>query len=593
MLISSPSAQHVDARGISSFLDAIESDPRIEPHGLIVQRHGHRIAEGYWAPHTAGSSRLVYSLSKSFTGTALGLLVGDGRLSLDDLVGDHLPELFDDDTPEAVRRMRIRDIASMASGHAAETLLDSVLADPDDPVRGFLTIAPDAEPGTLFAYNQPPVLALARILERVAGERLADLLRRRVLDPIGAGDLRWRQIAGSDMGFSGVFTSLDTVARLGQLHLDDGVWDGRRILPEGWVAAASSLQTPNGDWEQVDWQQGYGFQFWMARHGYRGDGAYGQFMVILPEHDAVVAMFSCTDQMQDVLDAMWEHLLPAMGNGTDCGGVDTDEALAERMCHLALPTVGERLGGVAPDDIACDVLPSARVAVRRTSRSPASTPTERASPSTRRRVRSPWRSASGGRSTARSLRAPPGSGTAGSPSTWCSSTPRTASRSNSIRPRPRSSPDGRSCRCSVSVPTIVSLRCGRCPTERFADATAVRHADGKIVSQSRRMLTVTQPSRSATAVIGSVSSKVAAVLSYANSRSPSSWSTSMARPPCGLAWAHSSISRSPPELPAANSGGLPIWLWMCSILAPPSFALPICVTVRRTTGRPSSSRSNR
>jgi CubicO group peptidase (beta-lactamase class C family) len=352
MLISSPSAQHVDARGISSFLDAIESDPRIEPHGLIVQRHGHRIAEGYWAPHTAGSSRLVYSLSKSFTGTALGLLVGDGRLSLDDLVGDHLPELFDDDTPEAVRRMRIRDIASMASGHAAETLLDSVLADPDDPVRGFLTIAPDAEPGTLFAYNQPPVLALARILERVAGERLADLLRRRVLDPIGAGDLRWRQIAGSDMGFSGVFTSLDTVARLGQLHLDDGVWDGRRILPEGWVAAASSLQTPNGDWEQVDWQQGYGFQFWMARHGYRGDGAYGQFMVILPEHDAVVAMFSCTDQMQDVLDAMWEHLLPAMGNGTDCGGVDTDEALAERMCHLALPTVGERLGAAAPDDIA-------------------------------------------------------------------------------------------------------------------------------------------------------------------------------------------------------------------------------------------------
>jgi CubicO group peptidase (beta-lactamase class C family) len=352
MLISSPSAQHVDARGISSFLDAIESDPRIEPHGLIVQRHGHRIAEGYWAPHTGGSSRLVYSLSKSFTGTALGLLVGDGRLSLDDLVGDHLPELFDDDTPEAVRRMRIRDIASMASGHAAETLLDSVLADPDDPVRGFLTIAPDAEPGTLFAYNQPPVLALARILERVAGERLADLLRRRVLDPIGAGDLRWRQIAGSDMGFSGVFTSLDTVARLGQLHLDDGVWDGRRILPEGWVAAASSLQTPNGDWEQVDWQQGYGFQFWMARHGYRGDGAYGQFMVILPEHDAVVAMFSCTDQMQDVLDAMWEHLLPAMGNGTDRGGVDTDEALAERMRHLALPTVGERLGAAAPDDIA-------------------------------------------------------------------------------------------------------------------------------------------------------------------------------------------------------------------------------------------------
>ncbi len=79
-----------------AFLDALERDPRVEPHGLIIQRHGHRIAEGYWAPHTGGRARLVYSLSKSFTGTALALQLGDGRLSLDDLVSDHLPELFDD-----------------------------------------------------------------------------------------------------------------------------------------------------------------------------------------------------------------------------------------------------------------------------------------------------------------------------------------------------------------------------------------------------------------------------------------------------------------------------------------------------------------
>jgi CubicO group peptidase (beta-lactamase class C family) len=344
---SSPSAQGVDAAGISDFLDAIESDPRIEPHGLIVHRHGRRIVEGYWAPHTGDRSRLVYSLSKSFTGTALGLLVGDGRLSLDDLVSDHLPELFDDATPDAIRRLRIRHIASMASGHAAETLLDAVVADPDDPVHGFLTIPPDAEPGTIFAYNQPPVLTLARILERVAGERLADQLRPRVLDPIGAGELRWRQLAGHDMGFSGVFTNLDTIARLGQLYLDDGVWDGRRILPEGWVATASSVQTPNGDWDQIDWQQGYGFQFWMSRHGYRGDGAFGQFMVILPDEDLVVAMFSCTDEMQAVLDALWDHVLPALDRTPTAG---SDDALAGRMADLGLPTATERLGGVSFGD---------------------------------------------------------------------------------------------------------------------------------------------------------------------------------------------------------------------------------------------------
>lgn len=346
---SSPSAEGVDAAGILAFLDVLDSDPRIEPHGLIVQRHGRRIAEGWWAPHAATDVRLVYSLSKSFTGTALGLQLGEGRLSLDDLVVDHLPELFDDDTPDPTRRMRIRHIASMASGHTAETLLDAYLSDPDDPVRGFLSIAPDADPGTVFAYNQPTTLTLARILERLAGERLVDHLRPRVLDPIGAGDLRWRRLAGTDMGFSGVFTTLDTIARLGQLYLDDGTWDGRRILPEGWVAAASTVQTPNGDWDEVDWQQGYGFQFWMSRHGYRGDGAFGQFMVILPEHDTVVAMFSCTDDMQLVLDALWEHLLPAIGRRGDAAG---DDALAARLRVLSTPTVAERLGGSAPRDVA-------------------------------------------------------------------------------------------------------------------------------------------------------------------------------------------------------------------------------------------------
>ena len=347
---SSPSAQGVRPEGISAFLDAIEADTRIEPHGLIVQRHGTRIVEGYWAPHSGDRARLVYSLSKSFTGTALGLALGEGRLSLDDLVSDHLPELFDDDTPEATRRMRIRHIASMSSGHAAETVLEAFAADPDDPVHGFLTIPPDAEPGTLFAYNQPPVLTLARILQNLTGERLTDYLRPRVLDPLGVGDLTWRQLpSGGELGYSGVYTNLDAIARLGQLYLDDGVADGRRLLPAGWVADASSVQTPNGSWDDADWRQGYGFQFWMSRHGYRGDGAFGQYMVVLPEYDAVIAMFSCTEVMQVVLDAMWEHLLPAMHD--PAASSDGDRALAARLAGLALPTVGERRGGGPLGDV--------------------------------------------------------------------------------------------------------------------------------------------------------------------------------------------------------------------------------------------------
>ena len=256
------------------------------------------------------------------------------------------------------RRMRIRHIASMASGHDRETFLEAALIDRDDPVRGFFTIAPDAEPGTLFAYNQPPVMALATILQRLTGERLVDYLRPRVLDPLGIGGLRWaRMRTGYDMGFSGVHTDLDAVARLGQLYLDDGVWDGRRLLPAGWVADASSVQITNPQREEPDWRQGYGFQVWMSRHGYRGDGAFGQYMVVLPEHDAVVAMFSCVEDMQTVLDLMWAHLLPAMGDRSQSSS-GADAALEARLAGLALPTVLERRGGAAPDAPAMTFAPA-------------------------------------------------------------------------------------------------------------------------------------------------------------------------------------------------------------------------------------------
>jgi CubicO group peptidase (beta-lactamase class C family) len=342
--ISCPSEQGVEPEAITAFLDALEADAKIEPHGLIIHRHGHRIAEGYWAPHSAARSRLVYSLSKTFTGTALALQLGEGRLTLDDLVSDYLPELLIN-ADERTKRMRIRHIASMSSGHDREMIGEAMAANREDTVAGFFSIAPDQEPGTLFSYNQPPVLALATILQRLAGERMVDYLRPRVFDPLGIGDVRWTQHRpGIDLGFSGVHTNLYAIALLGQLYLNDGMCDGRRLLPEGWVADASSVQVPNPLMPTVDWQQGYGFQMWMSQNGYRGDGAFGQYMVVLPELDAVIAMFSCNEDMQRVLDLMWKHLVPAMGTGSLPAGV-ADDRLSARLAVLSRPTAAMRLGG--------------------------------------------------------------------------------------------------------------------------------------------------------------------------------------------------------------------------------------------------------
>lgn len=341
---ATPSSLGVDAQGLLAVLDALEAHPAIEPHGIIVQRHGHRIAEGAWAPHRTDRARLSYSVSKTFTGVALGLQIGEGRLGLDDLVCDHLPEETID-ADDRTRRMRIRHLASMSTGHDHDTVLDAIVANPRDPLRGFLALPPEHEPGTWFAYNQPPVLALSTILTRLAGSPLVEYLRPRLLDPLGIGDLRWAQAApGVEMGFSGVFATLDAVARLGQLHLDAGRWNGRQVLPEGWVAEASRPHVANPRELTVDWRQGYGLLTWMSRHGFRGDGAFGQLMVVLPEHGTVVAVFANTDDMQAELDILWDHLLPALGPDAR-PGTGADDRLAERLAGLALPTAAQRSNG--------------------------------------------------------------------------------------------------------------------------------------------------------------------------------------------------------------------------------------------------------
>jgi CubicO group peptidase (beta-lactamase class C family) len=342
---SSPSEQGVDAAGILRFIDAFEGSPTQEPHSLMILRHGHVIAQGWWAPYAAQRRHLLYSLSKSFTSAAAGIAISEGLLSLDEPAISYFPEFDADVTDPRSRSILVRHLASMSTGHTFDTLQQAQQADPVDLVRGFLTLPPERDPGTVFAYNQPATYTLAAIIQKQSSLSLVDYLRPRLLDPLGIGPVGWQQFpAGRNLGFSGLFATTDAIARLGQLHLQRGNWLGTQLLPEHWVEQASTLQIatplpfPDDPSSRLDWQQGYGFQFWMARHGYRGDGACGQFCLILPEQDAVVAITSQTDDMQETLDAVWRELLPALsGSGTPSS--DADGRLRERLdgLHLRLP----------------------------------------------------------------------------------------------------------------------------------------------------------------------------------------------------------------------------------------------------------------
>ncbi|HWG11979.1 MAG TPA: serine hydrolase domain-containing protein [Streptosporangiaceae bacterium] len=344
---STPAGQQADPAAILAVLDTLEARPDIELHSLMVVRHGHVIAEGWWAPYTPDQRHLLYSLSKSFTSTAAAFARAEGLLDLDDPVVKHFPEFEAEIADPRSRAIKVRHVAAMASGHDREMAQEALARDREEPVRGFLLIPPDREPGTFFAYSQPCTYTLGSIIQRNAGLPLTEYLRPRLFDPLGIGPVGWQTWPpGREQGFSGLFARTEDVAKLGQLYLQGGRWDGRQLIPAGWVAEATTKQVANPDRENPDWRQGYGFQFWMGRHGYRGDGAFGQFCVVLPEQDTVVAITASTLNMQAILDALWEHLLPGLDASGDGSG---QEELSARLGGLALPACP---AGAAPANTA-------------------------------------------------------------------------------------------------------------------------------------------------------------------------------------------------------------------------------------------------
>jgi hypothetical protein len=141
-------------------------------------------------------------------------------------------------------------------------------------------------------------------------------------------------------GAFGLMGRTEEIARFGQLYLQKGVWNGRQLLPASWIAEATSLRTSNGSAPTSDWDQGYGYQFWRSRHGYRGDGAFGQYMLILPEQDAVIAITSGVRNMQSVMDLVWNKLLPAMSDGALPEDAAAQRALRAKLAALrvAMPS---------------------------------------------------------------------------------------------------------------------------------------------------------------------------------------------------------------------------------------------------------------
>lgn len=334
---SAPEAQGVSPAHLLAFVTA--ADQEIDSmNSLMVLRHGQVVAEGWWGPYDAETPHVLYSLTKSFTSTAVGLAIAEHKLSLSDTVIDAFPSDAPAQPGPNLKAMRVRDLLRMNTGQHKE-VVDAISYGPNDNwVKNFLAAPVEHKPGTHFYYNSPGSYVLSAMVQHAVGQPLAEYLKPRLFEPLGIRDPKWlTSPQGVNIGSHGLNLRTEEIARFGQLYLQRGQWQGRQLIPADWVDAATSVQTANGSSPDSDWEQGYGYQFWRCRGGfYRADGAFGQFCIVLPKYDAVVVITSGVRNMGAVMNLVWQHLLPAFAENPLPADAEVDAELRAKLTHLSL-----------------------------------------------------------------------------------------------------------------------------------------------------------------------------------------------------------------------------------------------------------------
>jgi CubicO group peptidase (beta-lactamase class C family) len=331
---SSPEAQGISSAAILSFIEAADKNVH-SMNSIMLLRHGHVVTDGWWAPYHAEAPHSLYSLSKSFTSTAVGLAISEGKLKLDDEVLKFFPEDVPEGPSNNLKAMRVSDLLRMNTGHQTEPprTLDVSWT------KAFLAHPVPFKPGTHFLYNTSATYMQSAIVQKVTGMTVLEYLKPRLFEPLGIERPTWElSPQGISTGGYGLSVRTRDIASFGQLYLQRGKWAGKQLVPDDWIDAAAARQTSNGSNPQSDWDQGYGYQFWRCRHGaYRGDGAFGQYCIVLPEQDAVIAITSGVKDMQFTLNLIWDKLLPAMQSAPLPPDGAAREKLEAKLKSLSLP----------------------------------------------------------------------------------------------------------------------------------------------------------------------------------------------------------------------------------------------------------------
>lgn len=301
----------------------------LDIHSIMIVKDGSVIYEKWQSQGKPETPHVLNSVSKTFTALGVGLAIADGKIKLDDKVISFFPDKLPAEVSDNLADMDIRDLLTMTCGHADDHTYEMQQLAKENPsmdwVKQFLSYPVEFTPGEVYCYNSVGTFMLSAIVQKVTGKKLLDYLDERIFAPLHIEDACWGETKeGQNFGGWGLYLKTEDLAKTGQLILQNGKWNGKQLVPAEWIAEMTKKQVPSApaginatelvaEKADPDWIQGYGYQMWMCRHqAFRADGARGQFILVLPEQNTVIAMTADTPRMQDELQLVWNYILPVL-----------------------------------------------------------------------------------------------------------------------------------------------------------------------------------------------------------------------------------------------------------------------------------------
>ncbi len=300
-----PQSVGVSAKVVHDFLDEAKNRD-LEYHSLMVVRDGKVALEWYNAPFEKDMEHMVYSVSKSFTSTAIGFAVSEGLISLDDKLLDFFPDYAPKKPDPRFDKITIHNLLRMSAGKQPSFLSDKGKI---DWIEDYINSPWVFEPGEKFLYINENIFMLSAIINRVTGMCMRDYLEPRLFKPLGIDYPVWETDKnGIEAGGWGLYIKTEDLAKFMLCYLQNGMFEGEQVIPKKWVEQATTTQITNEyNRPDTDASCGYGYCFWMNKiGGYRADGMFSQFGITYPEYNAVVVCTASIPVEQDALDCLFD-----------------------------------------------------------------------------------------------------------------------------------------------------------------------------------------------------------------------------------------------------------------------------------------------